>query len=501
MKIQKLSYLFWLVFIFAASSLEAQMTKFEKWQKVSYFRGFNNVLMVWSSLDTGFVAMHTQKDFNDLKATGANLVILACEGTYVEDSLEYYTINYTNNDTLFTEEVLDTMVQYCRNAGLHYIIHTRAGPGRDDNRLLYTLWTDKVEQRRFAGMLRDWAEKFGSDSLCVGISMMNEPAPFQSLHSRPPAEVIASLKVSGISVTDVFQTFIDSIRTVDTTLPLIVDGINWALPAYFIEPELAHKYDDPRIVYSVHLYNPFGLTHVEPDNLQEITSVINSVSYPDTYYYGPYEIFAYFDKAYLRDTVYKDVIAFQQKYEVPILVGEFGLLMPQKGGEKFLQDIYDIAIENGWHFALWTWRGDPEFGGSDFEVFDSLSVLSTPPIQSQYWDTVLNMFKTNPTSIGDKYLDVQTPEFFELLQNYPNPFNPETTIRFQLPNTSDITINIYNLHGQLVRKLLSESREAGFHEIVWDARDDAGSSLPSGVYLYRIQAGETRKMKKLMLLR
>lgn len=114
MKIQKLSYLFWLVFIFSAFSLEAQMTKFEKWQKASYFRGFNNVLMVWSSLDTGFVAMHTQKDFNDLKATGANLVILACEGTYVEDSLEYYTINYTNNDTLFTEEVLDTMVQYCR---------------------------------------------------------------------------------------------------------------------------------------------------------------------------------------------------------------------------------------------------------------------------------------------------------------------------------------------------------------------------------------------------
>ncbi len=93
------------------------------------------------------------------------------------------------------------------------------------------------------------------------------------------------------------------------------------------------------------------------------------------------------------------------------------------------------------------------------------------------------------------------PQEFALQQNYPNPFNPETTIRFKLPQAENVTINIFNLHGQLVRKLVGENREAGFHEIVWDARDNEGNSLSSGVYLYRIQAGEFSDVKKLMLLR
>ena len=60
---------------------------------------------------------------------------------------------------------------------------------------------------------------------------------------------------------------------------------------------------------------------------------------------------------------------------------------------------------------------------------------------------------------------------------------------------------IYNVQGQLVRRLVSESREAGFHEIVWDARDDSGNSAPSGVYMYRIQAGSFTKVRKLTLLK
>ncbi len=95
----------------------------------------------------------------------------------------------------------------------------------------------------------------------------------------------------------------------------------------------------------------------------------------------------------------------------------------------------------------------------------------------------------------------EIPKEFALQQNYPNPFNPETTIRFELPQAENVTINIYNLQGQLVRRLVSENREAGFHEIVWDARNNEGKSLSSGVYLYRIQAGAFMEMRKLMLLR
>ena len=93
------------------------------------------------------------------------------------------------------------------------------------------------------------------------------------------------------------------------------------------------------------------------------------------------------------------------------------------------------------------------------------------------------------------------PSEFRLYQNYPNPFNPETTIRYQLPQVTNVRIDIHNMLGQLVRKLVSESKEAGFHEIIWDAMDNEGKSMSSGVYLYRIQADDFTEVKKLMLLR
>ncbi len=103
------------------------------------------------------------------------------------------------------------------------------------------------------------------------------------------------------------------------------------------------------------------------------------------------------------------------------------------------------------------------------------------------------------TSVEDEEL-AGIPEEFALHQNYPNPFNPETTIRYQLPESANVLLKIYNLQGQLVRTLVNENKEAGFHEIVWDARDKTDQSMPSGVYLYRIQAGDFTEFKKLMLL-
>lgn len=100
----------------------------------------------------------------------------------------------------------------------------------------------------------------------------------------------------------------------------------------------------------------------------------------------------------------------------------------------------------------------------------------------------------------DELLD-PLPTSFKLYQNYPNPFNPETTIQFDLPQATGVVISIYNLQGQLVRTLLETKKEAGFHEIIWNARDETGKIMSSGVYLYRIEAGEYMEVRKLMLLR
>jgi len=88
------------------------------------------------------------------------------------------------------------------------------------------------------------------------------------------------------------------------------------------------------------------------------------------------------------------------------------------------------------------------------------------------------------------------PKIFQLQQNYPNPFNPTTTIEFDLPKSAFVTLKVYNLLGEEVATLVAEQRAAGIHKFNWDAR-----GLASGVYLYRLEAGNFMQTKKLILMR
>jgi hypothetical protein len=96
---------------------------------------------------------------------------------------------------------------------------------------------------------------------------------------------------------------------------------------------------------------------------------------------------------------------------------------------------------------------------------------------------------------------VQLPKEFELRQNYPNPFNPTTVIQYALPKTSEVKIQIYNILGQKVRNLVDESQKPGYKMIHWDGKDDSGKEVSSGVYFYRIEAGNFVKCKKMILLK
>ncbi len=97
--------------------------------------------------------------------------------------------------------------------------------------------------------------------------------------------------------------------------------------------------------------------------------------------------------------------------------------------------------------------------------------------------------------------EISRPEGLILEQNYPNPFNPETSIRYQLPQTANVTLTIYNITGQEVRKLVNEEKPAGFHNSVWDAKDKRGNHVPSGIYIYVLRTGEFMNIKKLTLIR
>jgi hypothetical protein len=95
----------------------------------------------------------------------------------------------------------------------------------------------------------------------------------------------------------------------------------------------------------------------------------------------------------------------------------------------------------------------------------------------------------------------QLPKEFEISQNYPNPFNPTTVIEYALPKSSDVKIKIYNILGQEVRNLVNERQEAGYKIIGWDGKDDHGMEVSSGIYFYRIVAGNFVKSKKMVLLK
>jgi 5-hydroxyisourate hydrolase-like protein (transthyretin family) len=84
--------------------------------------------------------------------------------------------------------------------------------------------------------------------------------------------------------------------------------------------------------------------------------------------------------------------------------------------------------------------------------------------------------------------------------NSPNPFNPETTIYYDLLDAGKVRLDVYNVKGQKVRTLVNTEKQSGRHSVVFDARDDNGRALSSGVYIYRFNSGKYSSTKKMMLM-
>jgi len=128
---------------------------------------------------------------------------------------------------------------------------------------------------------------------------------------------------------------------------------------------------------------------------------------------------------------------------------------------------------------------------------DSINVSFRLDIWSNdllFWDDTFSVFVHRVTGIDTK--DKNLPKEFALKQNYPNPFNPITTIEFSIPKAENVSLKIYNLLGQEVAKLVSDKLTPGNYEYTWDA-----SQLASGVYIYKLEAGEFSDTCKLILMK
>lgn len=96
---------------------------------------------------------------------------------------------------------------------------------------------------------------------------------------------------------------------------------------------------------------------------------------------------------------------------------------------------------------------------------------------------------------------VGAPKDYKLYNNFPNPFNPSTKIAFELPKASHVTLTIYDVLGREVAQIADQNYPAGYNEITWNGINRNGQQVASGVYLYRVTAGNWSKVMKMMMLK
>ncbi len=184
--------------------------------------------------------------------------------------------------------------------------------------------------------------------------------------------------------------------------------------------------------------------------------------------------------------------------EIFVIVNEGGYIRMTRGAifsyYEFSQPIPERLTDETWRKLLVSEASPkmPEWASSFMDVKQLLAEY----IQ----DSPDNLFAKEFTKVETQQT-ITVPNAIGLAQNYPNPFNPETAIRFELPKSAFVTIQVYNTIGQKIRTLIAEPRIAGDHIINWDGKDDYGKSVSSGVYFYSLETGNFRQVKKMVLLR
>ena len=140
-------------------------------------------------------------------------------------------------------------------------------------------------------------------------------------------------------------------------------------------------------------------------------------------------------------------------------------------------------------------------GGSNYVMLATVGqpiAGRTNGLLAGFWQT---LDASTLTSIEEGPSGPSVPSSFRLLQNYPNPFNPTTTIVFELPSASDVSITIVDALGRLVSKRELGSKPAGVHTVIWNGRDNTGALAPSGTYWYRVEAGKESSSRMMVLLK
>lgn len=242
--------------------------------------------------------------------------------------------------------------------------------GQRDGRL----WTEDKYQEQAAQFWQELAKRLKNHPAIVGYNIKNEPHPevYFGKHSfwdRDLRQWYQTMKGSPADLNRFYKKMVSSIREVDSETPIILESGLYATPWAF---DYLEKIDDPNIIYSFHMYEPYNYTTFKLNN--------NQYNYPGTVPVGEKKPVFNMDKNSLK-TFLEPVNEWAVQNKVPsnqIWAGEFGCSRKVQGAANYLSDLIEIFNEHGWHWSFYSFRED---------VWDDMDYeLGTEKVNWKYWE-------------------------------------------------------------------------------------------------------------------
>jgi hypothetical protein len=194
-------------------------------------------------------------------------------------------------------------------------------------------------------MLAMIIQRYMPDTLFVGINLVIEPRPKVRSIPANRSELYKFFleNVFNIHMDQVYDFWISKIRAVDSELPIILENFAYSTPELFP----AYEFGDQYIIYSVHDYQPNEFTKAEAPF---------TMIYPGVYWNISLLSQQLYNAQFINEIIFGKLRQFQVLTGRPVLLGEFGMLLPQNGGPEFINDVLNVCLNEGWHFAVWDWR-------------------------------------------------------------------------------------------------------------------------------------------------
>ncbi len=184
---------------------------------------------------------------------------------------------------------------------------------------------------------------------------------------------------------------------------------------------------------------------------------------------------------------------------------ESSISLPSGGGELSIsgQQIYVVNQSSGVHVVDISNPESPRFAGSLPRPYgQGFSASNEDHLFVTGWDHELAVFSAQCSAVSSIPFIPAGSSTPMLDANFPNPFNPQTSIGFRLPEAATVSLEVYDLAGRLIRSIVrDEAIREGFHSVVWDGRDTSGLPTASGVYFYRLDAGDYSETRRMVLIK